>query len=178
MRSGRERREAARRTPGFWPEHLNHHTCHFLRQERRRGEHNGIQFHCCKESLQTPTESSSTASQPHHATAVGFYWSPCGPGSSQSPHTNPVAGAGIMLYARCSVPSSTAPASSYFLSLPVSKWGISTLPGVSTRPLPPNLGQKASRQVIERSTVFLFYQMTLQEVCVPKYSQELPWPDS
>lgn len=121
MWSGRERREAARRTPGFWPEHLNHQTCHFLRQERRRGEHDDTQFRSDKQCLQTPTESSPTASQPHHATAVGFYWSSCGPGSSQSPHSNPVTDAGIILYAQCSEPSSTAPTSSYFLSLPLSK---------------------------------------------------------
>ena len=57
-------REAARKSPGFWPEHRKSQACPFLRQERRREDHDGTQFHCSKECLQTSTESTPAATQP------------------------------------------------------------------------------------------------------------------
>ena len=112
--------------------------------------------------LLSPLLSCST----HPASAAGFYQSPCGSASSQSAPTDPAP-----------APASSFPPQNPTLLLPqpsLRERHISTLPGVSARPTPRSLGQKASRQVLERSPVFLFYPVTPQGVCVPKYARSCP----
>lgn len=161
-------REAARKSPGFWPEHRKSQACPFLRQERRREDHDGTQFHCSKECLQTSTESTPAATQPITPPQLVFIRARMVQPVPSHPPRTPSPAPASSFTPRSSAPSSPAP----FL-LPQSshcKRGISTLPGVSTCPSPCSLERKASRQVLERSPVFLFYPVTLQGVHVPKYA--------
>lgn len=113
-------REAARKSPGFWPEHWKSQTCPFLRQERQREARNGTQFRCSKECLQTSTESAPMA-KPIAPPQLVFYQSLSGSASSQPSPADPVTSTSIVLYAP--VLSAFLPSNppSSFPSLPVAK---------------------------------------------------------